>query len=132
MGAGLPKGELQTYFADSFGLGVSYGYRFHRNFQADVGLDTIFHAAEVRDVFSTQLGDLRIRDYQYLVPFGGRAIIPVLDGRLQFHGGGGPAYMRYQERIRQPFGDAYVRLDCVVCRARDGWGWYALAGASVA
>ncbi len=132
IGAGLPRGELRPYFGDSFGLNVGYGYRFHPNFQVDVGLDTLFHAARVKDFFESQFGDLRIRDYQFLLPIGGRAILPLASGRLQFHGGGGGAYMRYQERIRQPFGDAYFRLECPVCRSRGGWGYYALAGSSVA
>jgi hypothetical protein len=132
LGAGLPRGDLRPFFDDSVGFNFGYGYRFHRNFQLDAGLDTIFHAAEVRDLFQSVVGDLRIRDYQFLVPFGGRAILPVFDGRLLLYGGGGPAYMRYQERIRQPFSEAYFRLDCTVCRSRDGWGYYALAGWSVA
>jgi hypothetical protein len=132
MGAGLPRGELRPFFGDSFGLNFGYGYRFHRNFQADTGLDTVFHAARVRDFFQSQFGDLRIRDYQFMVPVGGRAILAVLGGRLQFHGGGGAAYVRYQERIRQPFGDAYFRLECRVCRSRSGWGHYGLLGTSVA
>jgi len=130
-GAGLPRGDLKPFFGDSFGLSASYGYRFHEYFQADAGFDTVFHAARVKDFFETQVGDLRIRDYQYFVPVGGRAILPLARGRVLFFGGGGGAYMRYQESIRQPFGDAYFRIECRVCRARSGWGHYALAGTNV-
>ncbi len=131
-GAGLPRADLRFSMSDSFGLTGGYGYRFHRFFQAEVGLDTLFGAAGVRDYYASPLGDLRIRDFQYLVPFGGRVILPVLSDRLQFHGGVGGAYLRYAERIRQPFGDAYYRLACPVCEARSGWGSYGLLGASVA
>ena len=44
LGAGLPRGELQPFFEDSFGLNINYGYRFHRYFQLDLGMDTVFHA----------------------------------------------------------------------------------------
>lgn len=129
-GAGQPRGDLAGYFDRSFGLNLGYGYRLHRNFQADVGFETLFGAAGVRDFYRTEFGELRIKDYQFLVPLGGRAIWPLARGRLLVFGGGGGAYMRYQERIRQPY--QYYRIDCPVCKARSGWGHYALAGASVA
>jgi hypothetical protein len=129
-GAGLPRADLTSLLADSPGLGVGYGYRFHRNFQADVGLDVLFGAAGIRDFLPTQFGDLRIKDYQYLVPFGGRAILPLWDGRFLLSGGGGGTYMRYSERIRQP--SSYFRIDCPACNSRSGWGYYALAGTRVA
>jgi hypothetical protein len=132
VGAGIPRGDLGPLFSTSPAFSFGYGFRFHEFFQADVGLDTVFHAADVRDLFPSYIGDLRIRDYQFLLPMGGRAILPLADGRVLLSGGGGGAYMRYQERIRQPFGDAYFRLDCTVCRARSGWGYYALLGASFA
>ncbi len=132
LGAGLPRADLLASFKDSVGVTFGYGYRFHENFQVETGLDTIFHAAEVRDFYESPVGDLRIRDYQFMLPIGGRAILPLARGRLQFYGGGGAAWLRYQESIRQPFGEAYFRIDCVPCRSRGGWGYYGLVGASVA
>jgi hypothetical protein len=131
-GAGIPQGDLQPLFSNSPALRIGYGYRFHQNFQVDVGLDTVFHSADVRDLFPSVVGDLRIRDYQYLLPMGGRAIVPLARGRVLLSAGGGGAYMRYQESIRQPFGDSYFRLECTTCRSRSGWGYYALLGGSVA
>lgn len=130
MGAAQPRADLRGFFGDSFGLNVGYGFRFHRYFQADVGFETVFGAAGVRDYLSSGFGPLRIRDYQFFVPMGGRAIAPLLHGRLQFYGGGGGAYMRYQERVRQP--SDFYRVDCPVCASRDGWGYYATAGANIA
>jgi len=127
-GGGIPRGELRTLETSPV-FRVGYGYRFHPNFQADVGLDTVFHAANVRDFFESQVGDLRIKDYQYMLPMGGRAIIPL--GRVMLYGGGGGVWLRYQESIRQPFGESF-RIDCRVCRSRSGWGYYGLLGASVA
>jgi hypothetical protein len=132
MGAGLPRGELRSLFSNSFGVGVNYGYRFHSYFQADLGYEVLFGAAGVRDFLPTQFGNLRIRDYQHFLPFGGRVIIPIADDRVQIQGGGGGAYMRYSERIRQPFEGSGFRLDCAVCAVRDGFGYYGLFGVNVA
>ena len=129
-GAGLPGEDLIGLFADRPSLSVGYGYRFHRNFQIDVGLDTVFGAAGIRDWLPTEWGYLRIKDYQFFLPYGGRAIIPIGGGRVLFSGGGGGTYMRYTERIRQP--SSYYTFECPVCRARDGWGYYGLLGLNVA
>lgn len=128
-GGASPRAALRGYFETRPAVTLSYGYRFMRNFQADVGLDTVFGAAGVRDFFESPLGPLRIRDYQFLIPFGGRAVLPLAAERLLAFGGAGGAYMRYSELIRQP--SDYLRVDCPVCGSRSGWGYYALAGASV-
>jgi len=125
VGAARPKGDLGAFLADSAGTAVGYGYRFHRYFQLDVGLEVLFGAAKVRDFLDTGLGPLRIRDREFLVPLGGRAILPLANGRVLFSGGGGAAYMRYSELLRQP--SDYFRVDCSVCTSRSGWGYYALA-----
>ncbi|HET8547073.1 MAG TPA: hypothetical protein VFL57_03675 [Bryobacteraceae bacterium] len=131
-GAGLPRADLRTAFSTSPGLNVGYGFRFHPWFQLDAGFETLFGAAGVRDFLPTAFGNLRIRDYQHFVPFGGRVVVPLLDERLHLFAGGGGAYMRYTERIRQPCSDCGFRIECDVCSARDGWGGYGLAGANVA
>jgi hypothetical protein len=132
LGAGLPRGELRTAFSDSFLLGVGYGYRFHEYFQAETGFDTIFGAAGVRDFLPTGFGDLRIRDFQHMLPIGGAAILPFKQDRIQIQGGVGGMYLRYSERIRQPFGNTGYRFDCSVCSSRSGWGYYGRVGVTVA
>lgn len=129
-GAGLPQGQLRPFFDPKAGIAVGYGYRFHRLFQADVGLDTIFGAGNVRYFVPTQLGYRSIRDYQFLLPFGGRAILPLASGRLLVYGGGGGTYLRYWEHLSQP--SPYFQIVCPSCTARSGWGYYATAGFSVA
>ncbi len=130
-GAGLPGSDLRPFFERSASLEILYGYRFHPNFQAELALDTIFGAGRVKDFLILEgFFPLRIRDYQFLLPFGGRAIWPLAGERLQVFGGGGGAYMRYTEMLRQPL--SYYRIECPVCGARDGVGYYALAGGSVA
>src|SRR5215510_13531622 len=122
-GAARPRGDLGPILGDTPGVSIGYGYRFHRYFQADAGLDVLFGAASVRDFLSTGLGDFRIRDREYFVPFGGRAIIPLAHDRVLLSGGGGGAWIKYRERVNQP-GD-YIHIDCPVCSSRDGWGYYA-------
>jgi hypothetical protein len=129
MGDAQPRGDLEPYFVQKPLISIGYGYRFLRYLQADVGLDIVFGAAHVRDYLETDFGPLRIRDRQFFVPFGGRAILPLFSDRVQIFGGGGGAYMRYAELLRQP--SSYFKIDCPVCLTRDGWGYYALAGASV-
>lgn len=129
-GGGLPGGELKPFLDTSPVVRVGYGYRFHRFFQADIGFDTVFHAAKVNDYVSTQFGDLRVKDYQFMLPMGGRTVLPVLNGRMLLYAGGGGAYLRYQERIRQPFSGTGYRIDCPECRSRSGWGYYGLLGMS--
>ena len=128
-GGTLPRGDLTYYAGEVPVIGVAYGYRFHRYFQADVGLDVAFGAADVHDYLYTGFGPLRIRDYQYFIPMGGRAILPLSHGRVLIYGGGGGAYLRYSEILRQPSYDYHI--DCPPCTARDGWGYYAQAGLSV-
>ncbi len=128
VGGASPRAALQEPFLTRPAVAVSYGYRFLRYFQADAGLDTVFGAGGVRDFYESPLGPLRIRDYQFLIPVGGRAILPVFHERLLLFGGGGGAYLRYAELIRQP--SDYYRVDCPVCGARSGWGYYALLGAN--
>lgn len=129
LGSALPKQDLEPFFEQSFMAGGSYGYRFLRYFQADGGLDVVFGAARVRDFLDVGF-PLRIRDRQYFANFGGRAILPLARDRVHFFGGGGGSYMRYAEVLDQPFD--YARFACDVCDARDGWGYYALAGANLA
>lgn len=131
-GGGVPRGDLQPLLATSPAIRINYGYRFLKNFQADIGFDTVFHAAKIRDFYESNFGDLRIKDYQFFLPVGARTIVPLANNRVQFHAGGGGAWMTYRERIRQPFGDSNIRLDCPVCRTRSGFGYYALLGTSVA
>ena len=128
-GAGIPSGDLGPFFDNSPNLTFGYGYRFHRYFQADFGLDTIFGSAGVNDFLETGFGALRIRDRQYFVPFGGRAILPL--GRVMLYGGGGGggAWMTYREQLRQP--NPNFRFACPPCTSRSGWGYYAQTGLNV-
>src|SRR5262249_40259060 len=93
VGAGRPRAALEVPFGDSTLLSIGYGYGIRRNLQADVGMDAVFGAAKVRDFLATGFGDLRIRDYQFMVPFGARAILPLEHDRFLISAGGGGAYL---------------------------------------
>ena len=128
-GAASPRADLTGLFMDRPGISLAYGYRFQRYFQADLGLDTVFGAGNIRDYMETPIGPRRIRDYQFFIPVGGRGILPLARGRLLISGGGGGAYLRYSELLHQP--SEYIRFDCPVCGTRSGWGYYSLVGADV-
>lgn len=123
-GLALPRGEINQYFATRPGLTVNYNYRFHRYLQADAGYDVVFGAGQVREFLQTQLGTLRIRDFQHFVPLGGRGVIPLADGRVLISGGGGAVWMRYSDSLRQP--NNFIRFACPPCQSRSGWGSYGL------
>jgi len=128
-GASSPRAELRGLLVDRPGISVAYGYRLANYFQADLGVDTVFGAGQIRDYIETPLGPSRIRDYQFFLPLGGRGIIPLARGRLLISGGVGGAYIRYTELLRQL--SDYVRLDCPECNARSGWGYYSLVSVEV-
>jgi hypothetical protein len=131
-GPGIPGSEVGQFFRTAPLFGFNYGYRFHRLFQVESGLDTVFQAADVRDFLRTDFGPLRIRDYQHMWPIGGRVVIPLGGEKVRLNAGGGAAWLRYQERVRQPFGGGFYQIQCPPCRSRSGWGGYGLVGFSVA
>lgn len=126
VGGAAPQADLSRLMQSSPGVSVGYGYRFMRYFQADIGVDILFGAARIREFLQTDVGGFRIKDREYFVPMGGRAIVPLLEGRLLLSGGGGGLYMKYNERVNQP--NMYYRIDCPICTSRSGWGYYAQAG----
>ncbi len=130
LGAAIPGGDLKQNYQKAFAWSVAYGYRPIKWLQADFGYDGAYNAADVNDYQYSGYGPLRITDYQTFLPVGGRVVLPVARGRVEFYGGGGGVYARYSESLRQP--DEYTRLGCPSCKSRDGWGYYAMVGGSVA
>ena len=130
-GGAIPREDLTSFMNTSGMLTVGFGYRPFRYFQADVGLQPIFHAANVRDFQDTIIGRLKIRDYELMVPIGARGILP-LGPRVELFGGGGAAYLHYGESVEVPGGGDNSTFDCRVCRSRGGWGYYTTAGINVA
>lgn len=126
-GVALPQQDLQQAFTTAPVVNFNFGYRAARNFQLDAGFDTVFGAADIRTFTRTDIGTLEINDRQYFLPLGGRVILPFGEsGRHEFYAGGGGAYLRYSEVIRQP--SDFFRVPCTVCSRRSGWGGYGLVG----
>lgn len=131
LGIALPKDDLHAFYQNAFSWSFGYGFRPIQYLQLDVGLDSSYLAADVQDYYTTPaFGPVRIRDFQYFVPYGARAILPLAKGRFELFGGAGGAYLRYVESLRQP--SYYYRVDCPVCNSRSGTGWYAVAGGDFA
>jgi len=130
-GGAIPREDLTSFMTTSPLLTIGFGYRPIRYFQADVGMDAIFHAAGVRSFQDTVIGRIKIRDNEILVPLGGRGILPI-GPRIELFGGGGAAYLHYGESVEVPGGGSDSSFNCRTCRSRGGWGYYAIAGANVA
>jgi hypothetical protein len=129
-GGGIPGQDIGTFMSSSGLFRLGFGYRFQRNLQADVGLDAVVHAAGVDLRQQTFIGRLRIRDNEYIVPLGGRAILPFK--RVELFAGGGAAYLHYAEQVEVPGAGSDSNFDCQVCQSRGGWGYYGIAGVHVA
>jgi hypothetical protein len=137
-GVAVAGADARAYMSSSFLLRVNYAYRFHRNLQAELGLDALFGAAGVNKVQSSVVGDIKVHDSEYLVPFGARAILPLLHDRLELSAGGGGMYLLYAEEaaapegvtVYCPYGGCALIVDCTTCKSRSGWGYYGVAGAA--
>jgi hypothetical protein len=128
-GVAMPGGELDPYLRNAPAMRFGYGFRFHRLFQADAGLDVGFGSARIKDFYESQFGELRIRDYQYMLPIGGRVVVPLADERVQLYAGGGVAWLVCRGG-GSPAGQA-IALS-VRCAGASGWdhaGWRRQRGA---
>ncbi len=130
VGGARPAGEISSFMNSAPAIGFSYGYRFFRYAQADIGLNMFFGAANVQSLVDTGFGPSEIKDREYMIPVGGRGILPLLRGRLLLSAGAGVAYLRYSDHLVQPNGGYYGSIDCPLCTSRSGWGGYGLLGGS--
>jgi hypothetical protein len=126
-GAGVPVGSDTSYLGAAPLLSLSYGYRFTRLLQADVGFQAIFGAAHNQNAVLTDAGPVQGGDHEYMLPLGGRFILPLGFKRLETSIGGGAMYLHYSETA--PANSYYVS-GCYSCTARAGWGGYGMANAS--
>lgn len=131
LGVAAPRDQINPPFRNAFSWSFGYGYRPWKYLQFDAALDTAYNAADVDEyLLDPAFGYLRVRDFEYFVPLGARLVAPFKDNRFSLYGGGGGAYVRYSESLRQP--SEYYNVACPSCRSRDGWGYYFLAGGDVA
>ena len=117
-GGAFPVGANYSGWRNRPELSLGYGLRLHRHFQADVGVETVFRPTGVI------LGriDIDTKDTLFLIPVGGRVIATPKGERLWLSAGAGATYYRY--RTEEDLGFGHV--------AFGKWGYYALAGASLA
>jgi hypothetical protein len=137
-GVGIPSGDLRAYMSSSAAFRIKYGYRMTRYLQAEIGLDGVIRGAGISVSQQTFVGEVRKRDFEYMIPFGGRAILPLAAGRLELFAGGGGAYLKYSEEAQMAnmpwcYGPScYIEIPCPACASRSGWGYYGTAGVNVA
>src|SRR6185437_14945502 len=127
IGPGIPVGSDTAYLDAAPLISIGYGYRFYRFLQADVGFQTAFGAASNQNIEATNLGYVRGGDREYMVPLGGRLIIPTPLSRIELSAGGGGAYLHYSETVPSSY---YYTNYCYSCTSRGGWGAYGMANVS--
>ncbi len=128
VGPAIPTGSSTTFLGTAPLIKVAYGYRFSRFFQADAGFQMAFGAANNQNPVVTDFGTVRGGDHEFMIPLGGRVIIPTPFHRFEVSAGGGAAYLHYSETA--PSGGGEFSINCFNCTSRGGWGGYGLANVS--
>lgn len=131
-GAGFPRHTLSGGFVEAFRFGTSsyflkttpgitagYGFRFHRHFQVDAGIDWLPRA--VGDSVCCRYID-NARDNLFLFSFGGRAVFGPDGGRWEVVAGAGGACMHHS---------IPDEVEPYIGPTRDAGGGYAVAGGDV-
>ena len=127
IGAAVPVGSDSSYLNSAPLVSVGYGYRFNRYFRADAGLQFAFGAANNQNAVQTDLGAVQGGDREYMIPLGGRFIIPLPFNRLEVSAGGGAIYLHYSETAPS---NGYYSPTCYTCASRGGWGGYGMGNVS--
>lgn len=123
IGAAIPTGNATNYLGTAPLVSVNYGRRFTKYLQADAGLEFAWGAANNVNIEQTDVGQIQGGDHEYMIPLGGRVIIPTPFHRMEVSAGGGGIYLHYSETVPS---NAYYSFNCYTCTARGGWGGYAL------
>ena len=127
IGPAIPTGNATGYLSAAPLVSLGYGYRFNRFFQADAGLQIAFGAANNQNAVQTDLGPVQGGDHEFMLPLGGRFIIPIPLKRFEVSAGGGAMYLHYSETAPS---NGYYSNNCYTCTSRGGWGGYGLVNAS--
>jgi hypothetical protein len=129
VGPAVPVGNATNYLSTAPFVGFGYGYRLNRLFQADAGFQIAFGAANNQNAVITDVGAVQGGDHEYMIPLGGRIIVPQPFRRVEVSAGGGTVYLHYSETA--PSGGSYYGPStCYTCTSRGGWGGYGLANVS--
>jgi len=127
LGPAIPTGFSSNYLGTAPMVAVRYGYRFNRYLQADAGLQLAWGAANNANAVVTDLGPIQGGDHEYMIPLGGRVIVPQPFQRLEMSLGGGGVHLHYSETAPS---NGYYQVNCYSCTSRGGWGGYGLANVS--
>ncbi|HTP32365.1 MAG TPA: hypothetical protein VMJ75_09335 [Candidatus Acidoferrales bacterium] len=127
VGPAIPLGNSTNYLSTAPFIRLGYGYRFNRLFQADLGLQLAFGAANNQNAVITDVGTVQSGDHEFMVPLGGRIYIPQPFHRMQMSVGGGGVYLHYSETVPS---NGYYAPSCYSCTTRGGWGGYGMANVS--
>lgn len=126
-GAAIPAGKTTNYLGTAPLFTLGYGYRFNRWFQADVGFQAAFGAANNQNPELTDFGQVQGGDHEFMIPLGGRLYVPTHFKRLSASVGAGTVYLHYSETVPS---SVYVQNNCYSCTSRGGWGGYGLGNVS--
>jgi hypothetical protein len=124
LGPAIPVGNTTNYLSAAPLLNIAYGYRLKRWFQADIALQLAFGAANNQNAEISDFGPVQGGDHEYMIPLGGRFIIPQPIKKIEVSAGGGAAYLHYSETIPNA---GQIGVNCYSCTSRGGWGGYGLA-----
>ena len=127
IGPAIPAGNSSAYLGAAPLVSVGYGYRFAKLFQADAGFQIAFGAARNINPVQTDLGPVQGSDHEFMIPLGGRLIVPTPFKRIELSAGGGAMYLHYSETAPS---NGYYSVSCYSCTSRGGWGGYGLANVS--
>ena len=127
VGPAIPTGYSTNYLSTAPLVKAGFGYRFTRLLQADFAFQAAFHAANNQNAELSNFGQVQGSDHEFMIPMGGRLIIPAPFKRMEFSLGGGAVYLHYSETV--PSG-GYYSSSCYTCTSRGGWGGYGLGNAS--
>jgi hypothetical protein len=127
IGPAIPIGSAGSYLGPAPLVKIGYGYRFNRYLQADVGLQMAFGAANNQNAVVTDVGPVQGGDHEFMIPLGGRVIVPTPLKRIEVSLGGGAIYLHYSETAPS---NGYYSPSCYTCTSRGGWGGYGLGNVS--
>jgi hypothetical protein len=126
-GPAIPLGNAANYVSAAPLLSVATGYRFTRFLQADVAFHVPFRAETNRTAELTGLGQVHGGNRDYMIPLGGRYVIPSPFKLMEFSAGRGGIYRHYSET--RPFDGCYSS-ECCTYLSRGDWGNYGPRNAS--
>jgi hypothetical protein len=124
IGTATPMENASQYLGTAPMIRFGYGYRPRPWPQGDLGFQMAFGAAHNQAAVETDMGPIRGGDHEYMIPLGGRTILPLPFKRIEASVGGGGIYLHYSTTA--PSGGYGYPIARYTCTSRGGWGAYRL------